>query len=137
MKPMRIVVTGSRTWKDWRTIHGSLDLIADAARKTGVSLIVAHGHARGADEIADDWVAKRKLAGWPVEVQRFPAEWTKYGRRAGFLRNARMLKPGADVVLAFILDRSKGATQCADLAESEGIPTQRIERVSEGSDTRG
>lgn len=130
MKPYRVVVTGSRTWTDQDTIFGALDLIAEAARTAGVPLIVAHGNARGADMLAEEWVLKRKADGWPVEVQRYPAEWAQYGKRAGFLRNERMLKPGADVVLAFILDNSKGATQCASLAEAEGIPTQRIERSS-------
>ena len=132
MKPYRVVVTGSRTWTDRDAIWTSLDHIAAAARKTGIPVIVAHGNAPGADELADAWVTARKELGWPVEVARYPAEWSRYGKRAGYKRNVRMLKPGADVVLAFILDGSPGASMCADLAEAEGIPTQRIERSSDG-----
>lgn len=131
MKPIRVIVTGSRSWTDHAAIWGALDLVAEAARATGAPLVLAHGCAMGADQLADEWVLARRRAGWPVEVERHPADWKKYGRRAGMVRNSAMLRPGADAVLAFILDRSKGATQCADLAEAEGIPTQRVERYSD------
>jgi hypothetical protein len=131
VKPIRIIVTGSRTWSDRDVIWASLDHVADAARQVGIPVIVAHGCASGADQLADEWVLARRHAKWPVEAQRFPAEWTRYGRRAGMVRNQEMVKPGADVCLAFILDRSKGATHCADLAEANDIRTQRIERWSD------
>lgn len=130
MKPIRVIVTGSRTWADRDTIWTALDLIAGAAKAEGRRLLLAHGCASGADQLAEEWVRARRRVKWPVDVQRYPADWPRHGRRAGRVRNAEMVKPGADVCLAFILDGSKGATHCADLAEANDIRTQRVERSS-------
>lgn len=128
MKPMRVIVTGSRTWTDKETVYGALDLIADAARTEGRTLVVAHGTADGADTIADMWVRHRQRDGWPVQVERNPADWRTYGKRAGMVRNQRMVAKGADACLAFVLDSSAGATHCAETAEVAGIPTQWVTR---------
>lgn len=140
---MRVIVTSSRTYDDWKTIHDALDVIAHAARAVGERLIVAHGCAQGGDLIADGWVRRRKNAGWPVEAERNPPEYKRYGRRATHIRNSKMVRIGADACLAFIdpcadtkchkptPHGSHGASTTADLAEAEGIPTQRIERSTD------
>lgn len=141
MKPMRVIVTGSRDWADRTAVWGALDHIAEAARTIGAKLIVAHGCAEGADKLADEWCRNRRRQGWPVEAQRFPADWRKHGRaRAGHIRNAAMVKPGADACLAFINPCKKrscaesephgshGTEGCVRLAEGADIPVQPIER---------
>lgn len=138
MRAMRVIVTGSRDWKDQATVHEVLDLIAAAARAEGKRLIVAHGGAVGADMLADGWVRRRHAAGWPVEAERKPANWKKYGKRAGMVRNAELVRLGADACVAFINlcadtkchkpmpHGSHGAVSTANLADGEGIKTQRI-----------
>jgi hypothetical protein len=129
----RVLITGSRTWTDPAAIHEALDTVTAAAG--GITLV--HGGAgRGADAIASNWAAVRKRAGWPVAVERYPADWGRYGTRAGMIRNAEMVKAGADLVLAFIRDNSRGATHCAGLAEKAGIET-RIYRWDDRSSTGG
>lgn len=132
---MRILVTGSRTWTDrWAIYHALRDVIVEASNAVpnvkhapgpfGLGeLILVHGGARGADSLADE-LARRNIQGMQVEVH--PADWERYGKRAGFLRNDAMVNQGADVCLAFIKDASKGATMCADIAEAAGIPTKRF-----------
>lgn len=123
---MRVLITGSRTWRDADAIHAALDEILKASLQAGdTEIVVVHGCASGADTIADIWVRRRRHE-WPVRAERYPALWKKYGRRAGWVRNHRMVRLGADVCLAFILDGSLGATQCADLAEGHGIRTERF-----------
>lgn len=124
----RILVTGSRDWPDRTIIEKALESTVDKIIKGlswfegDVSIVVVHGNAWGADLQAD--VAARRLAalGLPVTVERHPADWNKHGKRAGFLRNKEMVDAGAQVCLAFIVDESKGATMCANLAEEAGIP---------------
>jgi hypothetical protein len=82
--------------------------------------VVVHGGARGADQLAG--FAARRM-GLAEETHR--ARWDLAPRAAGVLRNLAMVKLGADVCLAFIKDRSSGATQCADAAERAGIPVHR------------
>src|SRR6266545_8028514 len=110
----RILVTGSREWTDFAAIVEALrEWKAPAA-------VLVEGGARGADRLAATiWRA------WGLTVEEHPADWDRYGRRAGYLRNREMIAAGADVCLAFILDNSRGATHCANAAETAGIPTRR------------
>lgn len=77
---MKVLVTGSRSW----TMHGPVRKRL-AACPPGT--IVVHGDARGADSVAD--ILARELG---FEVRSYPAEWDKYAKAAGQIRNAMMLK---------------------------------------------
>jgi hypothetical protein len=125
---MRVLVTGSRTWEATAVVYSVLDIIAKEAAAVGdTEMVVVHGACpQGADRIADGWV-RNNSAPLPVRAERHPAIWRHEGRSAGFKRNERMVKAGADVCLAFIRSRSSGATHCANLAEREGITVRRFE----------
>jgi hypothetical protein len=58
--------------------------------------MIIHGGASGADRLAGEWAASR---GIPVEVH--PADWQKYGRAAGPIRNQQMIDRKPDMVVAF------------------------------------
>lgn len=119
---MRILVTGSRDWDDQVVIVEALWQAAMGASAKGEVPTLVHGACpTGADHIADMvWSTNQ----WPVE--RHPADWEQFGKRAGFLRNKEMVDLGADVCLAFIKNDSKGASMTARLAEEAGIPTKRF-----------
>lgn len=114
----RILVTGSREWRDYRRLRAILDY----HRQAYPDAILVHGAARGIDRAAARiW----QTWGLPVEAHPVsPAEWA-VSNGAGHARNARMVHAGADLCLAFIRDNSPGATGCAALAEAAGIPTYR------------
>lgn len=126
---MRVLVTGSREWRDEGFIIGILEYWRWRAIGAGdTEFVVVHGHCpKGADRIADVYVQSFSM-GWkslkPV-AERHPANWDEFGKRAGFVRNAGMVALGADLCLAFIKNNSKGATMTADLAEKAGIETVR------------
>jgi hypothetical protein len=135
----RILVTGSRSWKDEAVIYAALDEVYQARRHTGPVTLVHGACPNGADTIAGDWYANALVADWvhnansPLTEERHPADWSRYRKRAGFVRNAEMVTYGADVCLAFVDwcdDRrcpkrgqhgSHGAVGCAELAEKAGI----------------
>lgn len=91
MTPLRLVVTGGRDFFDYAEIERVLSQFADGP------VVLAHGGARGADELCARFAVTR---GW--EVRRFPADWTRWGKRAGVLRNQQMIDEfHPDVAVAF------------------------------------
>jgi hypothetical protein len=115
-QPFRLLVTGSRTWHDIAAIERALAVILDR-HPEGVLLV--HGACpRGADAIAAAYAAR--TPGYQIEAH--PADWHRYGRAAGYRRNAEMIALGADGCAAFIRGRSPGSTSMVRLASAAGIP---------------
>lgn len=113
----RVLVTGSRSWTDVRTLRAALA----AQWGDGSAVLVSGGCPRGADRVAETLWTR-----WGGTVERHPADWSRHGRAAGPRRNAAMVTAGADVCLAFIRDDSRGASHTARLAEAAAIATHRF-----------
>jgi len=118
-KKMRVIVCGSRFWKD-------VDIIRRELEKLPPDTIIIHGGANGADRIAGKIATQ---LGFKVVV--FEAEWDKYGKAAGVIRNQRMIDEGKpDLILAFhnnIL-QSKGTKDMLLRGLHYGIPVKLIRR---------
>jgi len=114
---VRVLACGSRTFEDQAKVWKALDDLLNLSL-TGVTII--HGAARGADSLAAEWAGSRRC---PVEA--FPADWKKYGKRAGYVRNRQMLDEGnPDLVLAFVdkpLHESRGTKMMVDIARMAGV----------------
>lgn len=109
---MRVLVTGSRTWRHPAAVWAALDSI------TTTPITVVHGDCRtGADRAAAMWCHAHGATD-----ERHPAEWHRYGTAAGPIRNAKMVAAGADICLAFVRGGSRGASLTARLASEAGIP---------------
>lgn len=155
---MRVLVTGSRTWRNGQLIRDELTTAySDAVAAGDNEFVVVHGACKsGADSYAESWGRwKTKVtagSATPARVEVHPAKWEKPcqktcqpGHRradhrgwdvcpaAGFYRNETMVNTGIDRCLAFIQDESKGSTHCAHYAEAHGVDT-RYFRVGTGSD---
>lgn len=113
----RLLVTGSRWWRDGATIRFELDL----ARFMLGDAILVHGDCRGADRIAADIWSE-----WGLPVQAYPADWAIHGRAAGPIRNQAMVDAGAHACLAFIGVNSKGTADCVARARAAWIPVRTV-----------
>lgn len=83
--------------------------------------VVIHGGAQGADMGAAQW---GKSEG--ATVLEFAAEWKKYGKRAGPLRNQKMIDHGKpEVVIAFAGGR--GTADMVRRAVAAGLPVMRVD----------
>ena len=86
---------------------------------------VIHGGARGADTLGKEWGESRA-----VPVIEFMAEWDRLKRKAGLIRNQRMLDEGKpDLVLAFPGGRGT-ADMCAK-AKAAGVPVEVVHHTAE------
>lgn len=115
---MKILICGSRDYDDPLKILASL-----SPRFLSGETTVIHGDAQGADRIAGH-VAKSL----GMSVIAVPAEWDKYGRSAGPIRNRKMLDMGPELVLAFHpdIENSKGTKDCVGEARRRGIKVEVI-----------
>ena len=112
----RVLVTGSRFWVNYKIVENAIKENVPV----GCIPIIIHGEARGADDIARK-VALRNC--WPS--LGVPADWARYGKSAGPIRNIFMLdefKP--HIVLGFFMPGSRGTIHCMTEARVKGIPVR-------------
>lgn len=102
---MKIVVAGGRDFNNKEIIFRCLDSIGIKKEYTIVS-----GHARGVDTIAEMYAKERGLA-----LELYPAEWDKYGKKAGHMRNHKMALV-SDAVIAFWDGSSRGTRSMLNYA---------------------
>lgn len=129
-----ILVTGSRVYAEPGRMATGRKLIGDALAQAvrdavADAVVVRHGCCRGADMIADEWARAMQRLGRNVEIDGKPADWDRYGKAAGFIRNAQMVTAGADTCLAFPVGTSPGTRDCITRAQEAGIPV----RIYEGA----
>lgn len=105
----KVLVCGSRDW------HRA-DLVREKLRQLPRGTTVIHGGARGADRMAGT-IADA----YGFDVQVYPAEWSRYGRAAGPVRNRLMLEQKPDLVIAFQKNRSAGTQHMIDIALRAGV----------------
>jgi len=124
---MKVIVCGSRDYTD----RGLLNQVLDALLAEAGAVTIIHGAARGADGLAGRWARERGQ-----QVQEFPAEWDKYGKRAGFLRNTKMLQEGKPhLVIGFYSDPnapSTGTAMMLDISNKAGVPTRSYPKPFSG-----
>ena len=76
---------------------------------------VVSGKARGADTFGEIWANEHG-----IPVKEFPADWDKFGRSAGPIRNGQMAEYG-DALIAFLAPGSKGTKNMIEQAQKKGL----------------
>lgn len=116
---MKVLVCGGRDYNDYERVKGVLDKLFDRFGGEGGFQII-QGEAPGADTLARRWAEDNG-----VETIGFRADWERYGKRAGFIRNSQMLNEGQpNLVIAF--PGGKGTAMMVDLAMKANVQTIRI-----------
>jgi len=115
---MRVLVCGSRDFDDydfvWNKIH-ELD------SRLGPFTTLIHGYASGVDSQAAIVAGTLK----DCKIIGYRAEWRRYGKRAGPIRNQRMLDEGKpDLVIAF--PGGRGTADMKQRARRAGIEVLEI-----------
>ncbi len=102
MMAKRVIVCGGRDFTDRRLCFDSLDRLLDGVADAEI----VSGGAKGADAFGEEYGNARGL-----KVSVFKADWKRYGRAAGPVRNRQMLayaKEQTPMVIAFWDGRSRG-----------------------------
>lgn len=113
---MKVLICGGREWKDKEAIRREVEKLHLDENDT-----IIEGDARGADRLAGDVAIELGIA---LEV--YPANWNRYGRSAGTLRNQQMLDQNPDLVLAFHanIESSKGTRDMVRRARKKGTAVE-------------
>lgn len=129
---MKILVCGGRDFVDKEKIFGVLNELANKHSKfynpfdnwLPEDIMIISGAAKGADSLAVDWAVVNFAT-----FKEYPADWDRFGKRAGYLRNQEMLeKENPDLVVAF--PGGKGTAMMVSLSYRHGCKVLDLRAVA-------
>ena len=112
---IKVIIAGTRDFNDYAFLKKNLDYFLQGINPNNEEIEIVSGNARGADKLEERYAKEHNL---PVKL--FPANWDKYGKRAGYLRNQEMANY-ADVLIAFWDEKSKGTKHMIDIAKKQDL----------------
>lgn len=115
MLSIRILICGSRNWTDKQVIENYIQTLPK-------DTIIIQGGCKGADFFAGYFAIKYNLI-----LETYRANWKKFGKAAGPIRNKQMLDEGKpEIVIAFHnnIEQSKGTKDMIRQARERGIPVE-------------
>ena len=112
---MRIIIAGLRDYADYKYFSKELNEYL-SGYTDDIELI--SGGATGVDSMAERYARENKI---PIKV--FPADWKKYGKAAGPIRNSKMADYAGSEgrLIAFWDGKSRGTGNMIRTAERKGI----------------
>lgn len=109
---MKVIVAGGRNFSSFT----KLCTILDAHFRETDNIEIVSGGARGVDNMAEKWARSRGIF---CEV--YPANWKRFGKRAGMMRNAQMAEVG-DELVAIWDGESRGTAAMIAMMRQRGKP---------------
>jgi hypothetical protein len=118
-----MLVAGSRGFNNYPLLKEKLDYLLQYQRDKEIHIV--SGGAKGADTLAE-WYAKERS----YQMHVFPAEWDKFGKSAGYIRNKQMHQFIAQFsnrgCVCFWDEVSKGTQHNFELCKTYGTPLRII-----------
>ena len=112
---IKVIIAGTRDFNDYDFLKKNVDYFLQGINPNNEEIEIVSGNARGADKLGERYAKEHNL---PVKL--FPANWDKYGKQAGYLRNQEMANY-SDVLIAFWDEKSKGTKHMIDIAKKQGL----------------
>jgi predicted Rossmann-fold nucleotide-binding protein len=110
----KVIIAGSRGFSNYKLLKETCDDFLRNIKKE-YNIVIISGGARGADKAGEKYASDEDL-----DLEIYPADWKKYGKSAGFMRNEQMANI-ADAVIAFWNGESHGTKHMIDIAEEKGL----------------
>ena len=119
----KVIICGGREYSDFELLSKTCDYYLSHKINSGEEVIIISGCAKGADTLGERYAMSRGL-----KIMKFPADWNKYGKKAGFIRNEEMAKEG-NACIAFLSRKgeNKGTRMMISLASVYNLPTRVIQ----------
>jgi hypothetical protein len=120
MDNFKVIIAGSRGFSNYRLLREQCNKFLREKRKIS-NIIIVSGHARGADTLGEKYAQDE---GFDLEI--YPAQWDKFGKRAGYRRNEQMAKV-ADALIAFWDGSSIGTKHMIDIMNEKNLSVRVVE----------
>jgi hypothetical protein len=114
MNTLKVIIAGGRDFNDYNLLKLKVDKIL-SQKKITHKIFILSGNARGADSLGEQYAKENSL-----EIIKFPADWSTYGKQAGMKRNVEMANE-ADALIAFWDGNSHGTKHMIDIATKKGL----------------
>ena len=114
----RIIIAGSRKFTNYEKLESEVLGFLDSINSDDLCII--SGGAKGADWLGEQFAKNHNI---PLFV--FKANWDKYGKMAGPIRNREMAKYATHLIV-FIANDSKGSKDMYNVAIENSIISKRI-----------
>lgn len=111
----RVIIAGTRDFKDYELLKSYCDYMLSKKVESGEEIVVLSGGASGADALGEQYAKERGY-----NILHYPAQWDKYGRRAGPMRN-RQMADNADALIAYWDGESRGTKNMIEEAKKRGL----------------
>ena len=110
----RVIIAGCRDFDDYALLKERCnDYLCEKMETHNV--IIVSGHASGADALGERFAEEHGL-----QCEIHPADWGKYGRSAGPIRNAEMAEV-SDALIAFWDGQNPGTRSMIELARKKDL----------------
>lgn len=121
---MRIIIAGSREYNNYEEAVKLIDKFIKDVNSSNV--VIVSGGAKGADKIGEEYAARNDL-----DCVVYKANWGKYGKQAGIIRNGEMAK-NADCLLAFWDGESRGTYNMINTAKKRKLKVRVFNYLNKG-----
>jgi hypothetical protein len=116
---MRIIIAGGREFDDYTKLKEYCNHSFQKIDKSTIEIV--SGTAGGADTLGERYAGDNGLT-----IKRFPANWDKYKKGAGYRRNAEMAEY-AQSLIAFWDGKSRGTMHMINIAKKKGLQVRVVE----------
>lgn len=120
--PKRILVCGGRHFDNYGVLELALDSVLHQLDITYDECEIVEGGCKGVDILAYKYAKNHG-----IRVTQFNADWGKFGKAAGPIRNSEMItyvgESDYPILVAFVSDTSKGTLDTVNKAKSNGFTT--------------
>ena len=116
---VKVILAGSREFTNYEVFrHWVIKTLSDWGLTDPGQIIIVSGGARGTDRMGERFAHENN-----IELHRFQAQWDKYGKSAGYIRNKEMAVHG-DLLIAFRKGPSVGTNHMINIASEMGLDKQ-------------
>lgn len=119
MEEFKLIIAGSRNFNDYEKMERIVNNLLSRIKHTKDITIIS-GTAGGADKLGERYAVRNGY-----NLMLLPADWIKFGKRAGYLRNCEMADI-ADGCVVFHVGNSPGSAHMIDIARKKKIPLRVV-----------